>query len=109
MLFDAIRKERIPTVSLWSSELSELAANAMLAQRVSSVNALSALCEVTGANINELAHAVGRDSPIGPKFLRASVAPRVNSREGGPAIAVEIQPGSIINMFLMNSGDSCSI
>ncbi|KAI0313585.1 UDP-glucose dehydrogenase [Amylostereum chailletii] len=68
-----VPKERILTVGLWSSELSKLAANAMLAQRISSVNALSALCEVTGANIDELAHAVGRDSRIGPKFLRASV------------------------------------
>ena len=61
------------TVGLWSSELSKLAANAMLAQRISSVNALSAICEATGANIDEVAHAVGFDSRIGPKFLRASV------------------------------------
>ena len=67
------RRERILTVGLWSSELSELAANAMLAQRISSVNALSAICEATGANIDEVAHAVGFDSRIGPKFLRASV------------------------------------
>ncbi|KAL0945764.1 hypothetical protein HGRIS_012053 [Hohenbuehelia grisea] len=65
--------ERILTVGLWSSELSKLAANAMLAQRISSVNALSAICEATGANIDEVAHAVGFDSRIGPKFLRASV------------------------------------
>ncbi|KAJ3491992.1 hypothetical protein NLI96_g291 [Meripilus lineatus] len=68
-----IPKERILTVGLWSSELSKLAANAMLAQRISSVNALSAICEATGANIDEVAHAVGFDSRIGPKFLRASV------------------------------------
>ena len=67
------RRERILTVGLWSSELSKLAANAMLAQRISSVNALSAICEATGANIDEVAHAVGFDSRIGPKFLRASV------------------------------------
>ena len=68
-----IRKERILTVGLWSSELSKLAANAMLAQRISSINALSAICEATGANIEEVAHAVGYDSRVGPKFLRASV------------------------------------
>ena len=67
------RRERILTVGLWSSELSKLAANAMLAQRISSVNALSAICEATGANIDEVAHAVGYDSRVGPKFLRASV------------------------------------
>ncbi|KAG6849877.1 hypothetical protein H0H93_004095 [Arthromyces matolae] len=65
--------ERILTVGLWSSELSKLAANAMLAQRISSVNALSAICEATGANIDEVAHAIGYDTRIGPKFLRASV------------------------------------
>lgn len=68
-----VPKERILTVGLWSSELSKLAANAMLAQRISSVNALSAICEATGANIDEVAHAVGYDSRIGPRFLRASV------------------------------------
>ena len=60
-------------VGLWSSELSKLAANAMLAQRISSINALSAICEATGANIDEVAHAVGYDSRVGPKFLKASV------------------------------------
>ncbi|ESK94805.1 udp-glucose dehydrogenase [Moniliophthora roreri MCA 2997] len=68
-----VPKDRILTVGLWSSELSKLAANAMLAQRISSVNALSAICEATGANIDEVAHAVGYDSRIGPKFLKASV------------------------------------
>lgn len=68
-----VPKERILTVGLWSSELSKLAANAMLAQRISSINALSAICEATGANIDEVAHAVGYDSRIGPKFLKASV------------------------------------
>jgi UDPglucose 6-dehydrogenase len=66
-------KERILTVGLWSSELSKLAANAMLAQRISSINALSAICEATGANIDEVAHAIGYDTRIGPKFLKASV------------------------------------
>ncbi|KAL7414790.1 UDP-glucose dehydrogenase [Mrakia frigida] len=65
--------DRILTVGLWSSELSKLAANAMLAQRISSINALSAICEATGANIDEVAYAVGKDSRIGPKFLKASV------------------------------------
>ncbi len=65
--------ERIITTNLWSSELSKLAANAFLAQRVSSINAISALCERTGANVNEVAHAIGRDSRIGSRFLRASV------------------------------------
>ena len=60
-------------MGLWSSELSKLAANAMLAQRISSINALSAICEATGANIDEVAYAVGKDSRVGPKFLRASV------------------------------------
>ncbi|EPQ51954.1 UDP-glucose/GDP-mannose dehydrogenase [Gloeophyllum trabeum ATCC 11539] len=68
-----VPKDRILTVGLWSSELSKLAANAMLAQRISSINALSAICEATGANIDEVAHAVGRDSRVGSKFLRASV------------------------------------
>jgi len=68
-----VPKERILTVDLWSSELAKLTANAFLAQRVSSVNAISALCERTGANITEVASAVGMDDRIGRKFLRASV------------------------------------
>jgi UDPglucose 6-dehydrogenase len=64
---------RILTTNVWSSELSKLAANAMLAQRVSSINALSALCEATEANIAEVARAIGMDSRIGPKFLKAGV------------------------------------
>ena len=66
-------KRRILTTNVWSSELSKLAANAMLAQRISSINSLSALCEKTGANIDELSKAIGMDSRIGPKFLKASV------------------------------------
>ncbi len=58
---------------LWSAELSKLAANAFLAQRVSSINAISALCEVTGAQVDEVAKVLGSDSRIGPKFLKASV------------------------------------
>ena len=67
-----VPRVRIKTMNLWSSELSKLAANCMLAQRISSINSLSALCESTGADINELATAVGLDSRIGPKMLKAS-------------------------------------
>ena len=68
-----IPKEKILTTNVWSSELSKLTANAFLAQRVSSINAISELCEVTGADVNEVARAIGADSRIGPKFLKASV------------------------------------
>jgi UDPglucose 6-dehydrogenase len=68
-----IPRERILTTNVWSSELSKLTANAFLAQRVSSINALSELCEHTGADVNEVAHAIGQDSRIGPKFLKSSV------------------------------------
>lgn len=68
-----IPREQIVTTNLWSSELSKLTANAFLAQRVSSINAISELCEVTGANVDEVARAIGMDSRIGPKFLKASV------------------------------------
>lgn len=68
-----ISRERILTTNTWSSELSKLAANAFLAQRISSINSLSAVCEATGADISEVARAVGLDSRIGPKFLQASV------------------------------------
>jgi len=64
---------RILTTNLWSSELSKLTANAFLAQRVSSINAISELCEKTGANVEEVARAIGTDSRIGSKFLKASV------------------------------------
>jgi len=68
-----IPKDKILTTNIWSSELSKLASNAMLAQRISSVNSLSALCEKTEANIDELSKAIGMDHRIGPKFLKASV------------------------------------
>jgi len=68
-----IPRERIITTNLWSSELSKLTANAFLAQRISSINAISALCEATGADVDEVARAIGHDSRIGPKFLKASV------------------------------------
>lgn len=68
-----VSRDRILTTNVWSSELSKLTANAFLAQRVSSINALSELCEKTGANVNEVARAIGMDSRIGPKFLKSSV------------------------------------
>lgn len=68
-----VPRERILTTNLWSSELSKLVANAFLAQRVSSINAISELCEVTGANVDEVSRAIGYDSRIGSKFLKASV------------------------------------
>ena len=68
-----VPEERILTINVWSSELAKLASNAMLAQRVSSINSLSALCEKTGANIDELSKAIGMDHRIGPHFLKASV------------------------------------
>ena len=68
-----VPRDRILTTNLWSSELSKLVANAMLAQRVSSINSISRLCERTGADVKEVARAIGTDSRIGPKFLNASV------------------------------------
>ncbi|NHA04772.1 UDP-glucose 6-dehydrogenase [Mucilaginibacter sp. HC2] len=68
-----VPKERILTTNVWSSELSKLTANAFLAQRVSSINSLTEICEQTEADINEVAKAIGTDSRIGPKFLKASV------------------------------------
>ena len=66
-------KERILQTNVWSSELSKLVANAFLAQRISSINSISALCEKTDANIDEVSKAIGIDSRIGPKFLKSSV------------------------------------
>ncbi len=68
-----VPRERILTANIWSSELSKLVANAFLAQRVSSINAISALCEKTEANVTEVAHAVGMDTRVGAKFLNASI------------------------------------
>jgi UDPglucose 6-dehydrogenase len=68
-----VPRERILTTNVWSSELSKLAANAFLAQRISSINSLSAICEATEADITEVARAVGMDSRIGPRFLQAGV------------------------------------
>ncbi|KAF6733439.1 UDP-glucose 6-dehydrogenase [Oryzias melastigma] len=68
-----VPKTRIITTNTWSSELSKLAANAFLAQRISSINSISALCEATGADVEEVAKAIGMDQRIGSKFLKASV------------------------------------
>ena len=68
-----VPREKIITTNLWSSELSKLTANAFLAQRISSINAISALCEETGADVDEIGRAIGLDSRIGPKFLKSSV------------------------------------
>ena len=68
-----VPKQNILTTNLWSSELSKLVANAFLAQRISSINSISELCESTGADIDEVAKAIGMDSRIGPKFLKSSV------------------------------------
>ncbi|MGS4347469.1 UDP-glucose 6-dehydrogenase [Myroides odoratus] len=68
-----VPQERILRTNVWSSELSKLTANAFLAQRVSSINAISALCEASGADVSEVARAIGTDSRIGAKFLKASV------------------------------------
>jgi UDPglucose 6-dehydrogenase len=68
-----IPRERILTTNVWSSELSKLVANAFLAQRISSINAISELCEKTEADVSEVSRAIGTDSRIGPKFLKASV------------------------------------
>lgn len=68
-----VPKDRIVTTNIWSSELSKLVSNAFLAQRISSINSISALCEATQADVSEVAYAVGKDSRIGSKFLNASV------------------------------------
>jgi UDPglucose 6-dehydrogenase len=68
-----VPRARIITTNTWSSELSKLVANAMLAQRISSINSISAICEATGADIDEVAHSVGLDPRIGDKFLRAGI------------------------------------
>ena len=68
-----VPQDRIVTTNLWSSELSKLVANAFLAQRISSINAIANLCEKTEADITEVSYAIGADSRIGPRFLRASV------------------------------------
>ena len=66
-----VDQDKIITTNLWSSELSKLVANAFLAQRISSINSISAICETTGANINEVSRAIGTDSRIGSQFLKS--------------------------------------
>ena len=66
-----VDQEKILRTNLWSSELSKLTANAFLAQRLSSINSVAALCEATGADVREVSRAIGTDSRIGPKFLQA--------------------------------------
>ena len=66
-----VAPEKIIKTNIWSSELSKLTANAFLAQRVSSINSISALCEVTGANVSEVSKAIGLDKRIGKDFLKA--------------------------------------
>ncbi len=68
-----VSNDKIITTNIWSSELSKLTANAFLAQRISSINAMSAICEATEANVDEVAYAIGKDSRIGEKFLKSSV------------------------------------
>lgn len=68
-----VPRERIITTNLWSSELSKLVANAFLAQRISSINSISALCEATDADVSEISRAIGSDRRIGSSFLQASV------------------------------------
>ncbi|MBT8376236.1 MAG: nucleotide sugar dehydrogenase [Bacteroidia bacterium] len=68
-----VSQDKILRTNVWSSELSKLTANAFLAQRISSINSISELCEQTEANVTEVARAIGMDSRIGPKFLNASV------------------------------------
>ncbi|GLI66104.1 hypothetical protein VaNZ11_009710, partial [Volvox africanus] len=75
-----VPSERVLSMGLWSSELAKLAANAFLAQRVSSINAISALCEETGADVEQVSHAIGTDSRISPRFLAAGCG------FGGPAL-----------------------
>ena len=68
-----VPEEKILTTDLWSSELTKLIANAFLAQRISSINAVSALCEATEADVEEISNAIGKDRRIGPDFLKSSV------------------------------------
>ena len=66
-----VPQERTLRTNLWSSELSKLTANSFLAQRISSINSIAALCEATGADVTQVAHFIGTDSRFGPKFLKA--------------------------------------
>jgi len=86
-----VPQQRILRTNLWSSELSKLTANAFLAQRISSINSIAALCEATGADVNEVAHAIGTDSRIGPKFLKA-----------GPGFGGSCFQKDILNLVYLN-------
>ena len=66
-----VSEEKILKTNIWSSELAKLTSNAFLAQRISSINSISALCEETGADIKEVSRAIGSDSRIGSKFLES--------------------------------------
>ncbi|KAJ5704509.1 hypothetical protein N7536_000198 [Penicillium majusculum] len=68
-----VDRSRIITTNIWSSELAKLVANSMLAQRLSSINSISAICEATGAEVNEVSASIGMDSRVGDKFLRAGI------------------------------------
>ncbi|CAD6898377.1 unnamed protein product [Tilletia caries] len=68
-----VHRKRIFTTGLWSRELSQLVTNACITQRISSINAMAAICEATDADVDEVAHACGLDKRIGPKFLKANV------------------------------------
>lgn len=68
-----VPRERVITMNLWSSEMAKLSANALLAQRISSINALSAVCEATGADVDEVSYACGLDKRIGSRMLKSSV------------------------------------
>lgn len=68
-----VPRERIAPINIWSSELCKLTANAMLAQRISSINSISAICEKTGADVGEIAKSIGMDKRIGPQFLKAGL------------------------------------
>ena len=72
-IYSWVPPSRIITTNTWSSELSKLVANAMLAQRISSINSISAICEKTGADIAEISESVGSDPRIGSKFLQAGI------------------------------------
>ncbi|KAG4102874.1 UDP-glucose/GDP-mannose dehydrogenase family, UDP binding domain-containing protein [Neocallimastix lanati (nom. inval.)] len=108
-----VPQENIIKMGLWSAELSKLSANALLAQRISSINSQSALCEETGADIQEIALACGLDSRIGSKFLNASIGKIIaiygfsfkkntkDTRES-PALTVVLsllKEGAIIKIF----------
>tara|TARA_B100000886_G_scaffold339209_1_gene303977 strand:+ start:2252 stop:3682 length:1431 start_codon:yes stop_codon:yes gene_type:complete len=87
-----VPKDKILHTNIWSSELAKLTANAFLAQRVSSINSIGALCEVTGADVREVARAIGKDSRIGPKFL-----------DSGPGFGGSCFKKDILNLVYLSS------